>query len=174
MRMATFTPRSDPMSQTHFLPDEAGETKRPDLISVLGLLTFINTGIFILVYGITLLGMMGVSQMPEEEFVSTILEATGDFLPTEGREQFEAMARILHANGVALMFIYLARTVARLIGAIGIWRGRRNGFYLYAGAQLIGLFLPHFILPWSMIGFFGPLMTVAITALYGTQLKRLA
>ncbi len=174
MRMATFTPRSDPMSQTHFLPDEAGETKRPDLISVLGLLTFINTGIFILVYGITLLGMMGVSQMPEEEFVSTILEATGDFLPADGREQFEAMARILHANGVALMFIYLARTVARLIGAIGIWRGRRNGFYLYAGAQLIGLFLPHFILPWSMIGFFGPLMTVAITALYGTQLKRLA
>ena len=42
-----------PMAETHFLPDEAGETKRPDLISALGLLTFINTGIFILVYGIT-------------------------------------------------------------------------------------------------------------------------
>jgi hypothetical protein len=55
-----------------------------------------------------------------------------------------------------------------------LWRGRRSGFHLYAGAQLLGLFLPHVILPLSLLGFFGPLMTVGITALYGSQYKRLS
>ena len=163
-----------PMAETQFLPDDAGETKRPDLINVLGILTFINSGIFILVYGIGLLGMVGVSQMPVDEFVTLVMDAAGSYLPDEGKEQFDAIARILHASGTTLMLIYLLRTVARLIGALGIWKGKRSGFFLYAGAQLAGLFLPHLILPWSMLGVFGPLMTVAITALYGTQLKRLS
>ena len=161
------------MAETHFLPDDAGETKRPDLINVLGILTFINAGVFILIYAIGLIGMVGVSQMPVDEFVTLVMDAAGTYLPDEGKEQFDAIARILHASGTTLMLIYLLRTVARLMGAIGIWRGKRSGFYLYAGAQLVGLFLPHIVLPWSLLGTFGPLMTVAITALYGSQLKRL-
>ena len=84
------------------------------------------------------------------------------------------MATILHGSGVLLMVIFLLRTVARLVGAIGIWRGRKQGFYIYAGAQLVGLFVPFLVLPLAFLGVFGPLMTVGITALYGSQLKRLS
>lgn len=159
---------------SYFLPDGNGSTKRPDVISVLGLLTFINTGLFILLYGLFVLGMMMVSKMPEAEFAKILHEAAGQYMPEDAMFSLDELARTLHSNGVLLMVIYFVRTIVRLIGAIGIWRGKKSGFYIYAAAQLLGLFAPHFILPWSFLGVFGPLLTVAITAIYGSQLKRLS
>lgn len=159
---------------SEFLPDDTGRTKRPDVISVLGLLTFINTGIFILVYLFGVFGMLAVQEMPADEFGQLMHDAAGKYMPEEQMFMVDEIARVIHASGFALMIIYLLRTIARLIGAIGMWRGKKNGFYLYAGAQLIGLFAPHIFLPWSLLGVFGPLMTVAITATYGSQLKRLS
>jgi hypothetical protein len=69
------------MATPHFLPDEAGETKRPDLITALGILTFINTGFFILIYGIGLLGMLGVSQMPVEDVLRIVEESRAATCP---------------------------------------------------------------------------------------------
>lgn len=162
------------MAESSFLPDETGSTKRPDVISVLGILTFMNTGFFLLIYLLGLFGMMGLNQMPQDEFAALVHDAAGKYMPEEDMFKLDEIVRIIHASGVSLMLIYLARTIVRLIGAIGIWRGKKNGFYLYAAAQLVGLFAPHLILPWSMLGFFGPLMTVAITAIYGSQLKRMS
>lgn len=162
------------MATNQFLPDAGGSTKRPDVISVLGLFTFINTGLFILVYGLGLFGMMAVSRMPVDEFAQLMHDAAGKYMPEEEMFRLDEIARILHGSGVLLMAILLARTVVRLIGALGIWKGRRTGFFIYAAAQLVGLFAPHIVLPWTMLGVFGPLMTVAITAIYGTQLKRLS
>jgi hypothetical protein len=162
------------MAETQFLPDADGNTKRPDVISVLGILTFINTGAFILIYLIGLFGMSVIAQMPVDEFVEVMNEGAGKYLEAEQHDMLEELARILHGSGVMLMIIYLVRSVARFVGAMGIWKGRKMGFYIYAGAQLIGLFLPHMILPWSFLGIFGPLMTVGMTAIYGSQLKRLA
>lgn len=159
---------------THFLPDESGSTKRPDVISVLGILTFINTGVFIFIYLFGMLGMGAVAQMPVEEFTQLVREGAGKYMQEEQLFMLDEMVVVLHSSGVLLMGIYLVRTIVRFVGTIGIWRGRKVGFYIYAGAQLIGLFIPHLILPWSMLGVFGPLMTVAITAIYGSQLKRLS
>ena len=162
------------MAETTFLPDANGSTKRPDVISVLGLFTFLNTGFFILLYLLGMLGMATIGKMPVDEFAQLIHDAAGQYMPEDQMFMVDDLARILHASGVLLMGIYLVRTIARLVGAIGIWRGRKTGFYTYAGAQLIGLFAPHLLLPWSLLGVFGPLMTVAITAIYGSQLKRLS
>jgi hypothetical protein len=52
------------MAETTYLPDASGSTKRPDLISVLGILTFINTGLFILIYLLGMLGMTAVGRLP--------------------------------------------------------------------------------------------------------------
>lgn len=119
--------------------------------------------------------MMAVSKMPVDEFVQLIRDAMSSYpLPSEQTDAMEQMAVLFHASGVPLMLIYVVRTVTRLVGAVGMWRGRKMGFYIYAAAQLVGLFAPHAILPWSMLGVFGPLMTVGITALYGSQLKRMS
>lgn len=162
------------MAETTYLPDASGSTKRPDLISVLGILTFINTGLFILIYLLGMLGMTAMGRIPLEEFVQLMNDAAAQYLQGDQAAMLEEMAVILHSSGVTLMLIFLVRTVVRLIGMVGIWKGQKNGFYLYAGAQLVGLFAPLLVLPASFLGVFGPLMTVAVTALYGSQLKRLA
>lgn len=157
-----------------FQPDSNGSTARPQLIQVLGVLTFINSGFFLLVYAIGVLGMFGLQQMPLEEVQRLFEEGGMKYMPEESREILDSIVPLFHAHGAALMGIYLVRTLLRLIGAIGIWKGKRSGFHLYAGAQLLGIFAPHLILPWSLLGVFGPLMTIAMTAAYGSQLKRLA
>lgn len=161
------------MAGTHFLPDANGSTERPDVISVLGVLTFINSGTFLFIYTMCLFGMIGLAQMPQDEFAALVHEAAGRYMEEDEMSRLDELVRIIHGSGAVLMLIYLVRTILRLVGAIGIWRGRKSGFYLYAAAQLGGLFAPHLVLPWSMLGVFGPLMAVAMTAVYGGQLKRL-
>jgi len=163
------------MSETQFLPDANGQTKRPDILSVLGILTFLNTGIFMLLYLLATFGMMAVSKMPADEFTKLVQEGLSNYpMPAEQMAQVEQIAGLLHVSGMSLMLILLVRTIGRFIGGLGMWKGKKQGFYIYAGAQVLGLFAPFLILPWSMLGVFGPLMTVGITALYGSQLNRLA
>ena len=161
------------MAEPQFLPDENGNTTRPELIKVLGPFTFVNTGFFMLLYGLMIMAMLVIREMPAEEFVAMIRQSAERFMAGEDMDEMESIARIFHEHGVLLMGIYFVRTVVRFIGALGIWRGRRSGFQLYAVAQLGGLFAPHLILPWSMLGVFGPLLTVGMTARYGSQLKRM-
>ena len=159
---------------TQFLPDANGSTKRPDVLTVLGILTFINAGLFILIYGIGALGMLQVQQMPLEDFEAIFQQGAMQYMSAEDIELLENFVPILYNSGAVLMLIYLGRTVLRLLGGIGMWRGKKTGFYLYAAAQLLGIFAPHLILPWELLGVMGPIMTVAVTAVYGSQLKRLA
>ncbi len=148
--------------------------QRPRLIRDLGILSFINTGIFIFLYGLVLLFAAGVQQMPYDQFEASMrpqLEAYaegGDIGP-----MMEMMA-IFHAHGAALMVLLLLRTVIRLVGVVGLWQGKAWGFHVYAIAQLGGIFLPHIVLPWKMLGVVGPLLAVGMTALYGTQRRLLA
>lgn len=162
------------MTNAQFLPDDAGSTRRPELIGVLGLLTFVNTGVFVLLYSLALIAMLMVRELPQEEFVQLLRDGALKYMPAEETGPMERVALILHHSGVALMLVYLLRTVVRLVGAIGMWRGRKVGFHLYAFAQIVGLFAPHLILPWDLLGIGGPLLAVAMTAAYGSQLKRLA
>lgn len=161
------------MPTTRFLPNDTGSTERPQLISILGVLTFVNTGLFIIMYALAVVAMLMVRELPVDEFVQLLRDGALKYMPAEETGPMERVAVVLHQSGAALMVIYLVRTVLRLVGAIGMWRGRKIGFHVYAGAQLIGLFAPHLILPWDLLGVGGPLMTVAITAAYGSQLKRL-
>jgi hypothetical protein len=94
-------------------------------------------------------------------------------LTDEQIAQVDAMLPLLHASGMLLMLLLLARTVVRFIGAVGMWRGRKSGYYTYATAQVVGIFLPHLVLPFQHMGVFGPLMSIALCVIYGTQLKRL-
>ncbi len=155
-----------------FLPDEQGSTERPGLIFGLGIFSFVNTGLFLLVYGIGIVGMLALQQMPLEE-VSGMFDEARSFMADSDSEQIDAMVPILHANGAALLAILFARTLLRLIGTVGIWRGRKRGFHIYAAAQLLGIFAPHIVLPWSMLGVVGPVLAVGMTAAYGSQLKRM-
>lgn len=159
-----------------YVPDAEGNTQRPGLITFLGVLSFLNTGFFILLYGLGMLGMAALGTVPYEEFAARAAEAMEPWrsrMPEEQYAQMDNMVQLMYESGTLLCGLLLLRTVARLTGTIGIWRARRSGFIVYASAQIIGIFLPMVVLPWSMIGLFGPLMALGMTAAFGSQLKRL-
>jgi len=161
------------MSTTTFLPDESGSTRRPDLLAFLAVMGFLNTGFFGILYALGVPAMLVLAQMPLEEYVE-LFTAQMDQWPTDVEpEQILWFAELLHTHGVVLMSILLARTVARFVGILFMWKGRKMGFHIYAAAQLIGIFAPHIVLPLSLLGMGGPLLAVGMTALYGTQVKRM-
>ncbi|MFZ1333566.1 MAG: hypothetical protein WAR83_15335 [Flavobacteriales bacterium] len=154
------------------------EDDRPDpenvkapLLKQLLTISFINIGAFVVFYSIGIIGMLGIKQLTFEEFLSTIepqIELMGGYDSIPGIEQ---LTRLIYDSGAMLMTLLLVRTIVRGIGAYLIYKGRKHGFMVYATAQLVGIFLPHIVLPWAYLGFFGPLASVSMTALYGSILR---
>ncbi|MCB0792498.1 MAG: hypothetical protein H6595_03290 [Flavobacteriales bacterium] len=156
--------------------DENVNGKRPDMITGLGVLSFVNIGLFLIVYLLGLFAMMGMRSMPEEQFISTVQDSMArfnDMFPEETMSQVDEVMHIIYSSGVLLMGLYLLRTIVRLVGVVGMWRGRKQGFATYAIAQVGGIFLPHLVLPLKYMGLFGPLLALAMVVLYGTQRKHL-
>lgn len=161
------------MASTRFLPDENGNTDRPDMLAFLAVLGFLNTGFFGILYALGLPAMLVLSKMPFDEYMELFTTQMAASPMAVGPEEVQWFAEMLHSHGAALMGILLLRSLVRFIGIVGMWRGRKLGFHIYAAAQLLGIFAPHIVLPLSLLGMGGPLLAVGMTALYGTQVKRL-
>ena len=164
------------MPPAHFLPDEEGNNSRPPLIGVLGVLTMVNCIVFLVIYALGLVAMLFVRTLPMDRYQELLklqMEQFAGLFPPEELAVMNDLAAVLHQQGALLIGLLMIRTTARLIGAVGMWNGRRSGFHIYAVAQLGGIFLPHIVLPLHHMGITGPMLAVAFTALYGTQLKRL-
>jgi len=148
-------------------------TANRSMLRALCVVSFLNTSFCLVVYGIGLLSMAMVAQLSYADYEALFQKQVNGLFDPEVMARSSDLLLLLHEHGVALMCLLLARTVARLIGVVLMWRGRLVGFHIYAVAQLAGIFLPHMVLPWSYLGFFGPLMTVGMTALYGSRIKQL-
>ncbi len=145
--------------------------QKPGLLPVLLILSYINTIFAILLYFLMFVMALAVRGIPYEEFVSKVEEVVSKNPMPEAVEMVERLSEIFYLSGVAWSAILLLRSIARLIGVIMMHRRRATGFTVYAAAQIIGLFAPLLVLPWDMFGIFGPLMTVLMVVLYGTQRK---
>ncbi len=162
---------------TTFLPDDSGSTERPDMLTGLGILSFINCGLFLVIYTLGVFVTLGLRAVPEQEFMAQMNEQMAgmrDMMGEDGVAAFEELVPLMYHGGALLMGLLLLRTIARLVGVLRMWRGRKQGFRIYAVAQVVGIFLPHVVLPWKHLGLWGPLLALAFAALYGTQLKRMA
>jgi hypothetical protein len=139
----------------------------------LGVLSFVNTGLFIAVYGIGMLASVAIAAMPYDQYEAMMRTQLELLAGGEDMEPMMEMLALYHAHGTALMGLMLLRTLARLVGVLGLWNGRAWGFHVYAVAQLGGIFLPHLVLPLKFLGLGGALCAIGMTALYGTQRKYL-
>ncbi len=142
---------------------------RSGLITRLGTLSFINTGLFILLYSLGLVFAAAARQLPYERYEAMMRPQVEQFAQGDEVAPMLEMMDLLYWNGVPFMALLLLRTVARLAGVLGIWKGRMWGFHAYAVAQLAGIFLPHLVLPLKYLGLGGALCAIGCTALYGTQ-----
>lgn len=150
--------------------------KRPDMITGLGILTFINSGLFLIFYLIGLLGVNGLSSVPEEELQAQLDEVfaqMGDALPADQMDQVYEVINIMKDNGVALMLTLLVLTALRFFGALKMWRGARQGFHIYAGSQVTRVLAPIIFFGAAGFSLFGLILAGLMTAGYASQLKHL-
>lgn len=124
--------------------------KRPTLLTVLCILTFIGSGLGVLVFLLATVAFGVVSGMMES-------------IPGMGA---------LTAGGVAFFAISLILSAVSLFGAIQMWKLKKMGFYMYVGASVVSFVLPMAMLglPFNAMGIF---WVVLFAALYGMNLKHM-
>jgi len=126
------------------------EGKRPTLLTVLCILTFIGSGLSTLLFLLATIAFGAVSGMMGK---------------VPGMEA-------LVAGGVAFFAVCFILSGVSLFGAIQMWKMKKMGFYMYAGANLVA-----FILPIAMLGLpfnaMGLVWVILFVGLYGMNLKHL-
>ena len=142
------------------------------MLRFMAVLSSLNCGLFLVIYGVMAVAMIGFQGMPYQEMEEQFLTAS-EWSPDAVLGIRERL-QVLHADGVLLMVILFVRTAVRFTGVLLMWKGRLLGFHVYAVAQLAGIFAPHIVLPWSMLQVWPALAAVAMTAFYGNQRKWLS
>jgi hypothetical protein len=129
--------------------------KRPTLVTVLCILSFIGSGLGVLVMLLFLVGAGSIMG-----FLSSV--------PGFG----DAMADSGAGGGMIYLILNLILNAGTLFGAIMMWRMKKIGFWIYAGSYVV-----QFILPMIMIGgrfsIFGLIIMAAFIVLYGINLKHM-
>jgi hypothetical protein len=150
--------------------------QRPGLLTVLCILTFIGSG-----FGV-LNNVMGMIMSPiknflNPEFFEMVLEEVQD----EPARQFVEQALEIGQKAIEHIFeISLAQFLlyaASLTGAILMFQLKKTGFYIYATAQILLLFVPAIFLGFNLfvnIGIlFSSVFTILFIALYAINLKKM-
>ena len=135
------------------------EKKRPDFLTFLCVLSFINIAFWIVFY--TMFSFMG-----NPGFLSKIteaLESTGKELP----EEFGAMMQ--HAGSIGVSNVALS--IISLVGVILMFKLNKTGFYLYVFAQLLILFVYPIIIGMNQFSFFSLILPAIWIGIYASNLK---
>ncbi|MCK4570250.1 MAG: hypothetical protein KAT76_08160 [Bacteroidales bacterium] len=127
--------------------------KRPQLLTILCILTFIGSGFGVFVFFIVAVNYEGTMEimrtvyanMPEARF---LLDAPRDFF--------------------LISFIISASSV---MGAVLMWNLRKTGFHIYTSAQLINLILPFIYFGGETNPFLNILLTALFVYLYARNLQ---
>ncbi|MBU0487706.1 MAG: hypothetical protein KKD31_07120 [Bacteroidetes bacterium] len=130
----------------------AAQAKRPVFLTVLCILTFIGSGLGFLGYLFLLIG------------VGAILGS------------IPGMGGGAGAMGMGLLVALTILPALSLIGAIMMMKMKKTGFYLYAAANVILLFIPYaFGMPFMANAFILPfLITAGFIVMYGVNLKHMS
>lgn len=151
----------------NFTNDIAPAPARPQFLKVLCIITFVWSGILILLY---LIGSMAM--FIGEETSATIAEKVMESNPMA---QIEDPAEFLHQIGMVSL-LNLFANVASLVGAILMWNLNRIGFFIYAVAEIAANFLGLGINTGTEEKSYGMLVFVilidiAFIVMYGIHLK---
>ena len=129
---------------------------RPKFLSFLCILTFIFAGLGCLSCIVTPL----TADMVKEFMLTT---------PNYDEEVMAETLRVIEA-GWGYYMLTLLLTIGSLLGAIMMWKLKKNGFHLYAISNLLLLFVPTLILGIA-ISWFAIFFSVGFIGMYGTHVK---
>lgn len=134
---------------------EAG--KRPMFLTVICILSFIGAGFGILGY-ITIMTAMGV--------------ATAAVGSMEGLEGISAAAAAGPSAGMTWAYIIVGflTTIVALFGVIKMWKLNKQGFMLYAGANVVSIIMG---IVYSGFGIAGMVMPIVFIVMFYLNLKHM-
>lgn len=154
--------------------------QRPQFLTVLCILTFIGSGWGVLsnLFSIFTADMLNDSYVQMEQYSTLLGEMEGGELPSfwanflTSSMEMAQIARV-HAREIATMQLVLG--IVSLLGAVLMFRLHRVGFYLYAAAQILMLFVFPYFAGFSsvvILSLFGSvLFTVVFIAMYAVHIK---
>jgi len=134
---------------------EAG--KRPVFLTVLCILSFIAAGFAILGY-ITAITLMGA--------------ATAAVGALEGMEGMEAIESAGPSAGMTWAYIIVGflTTIVSLLGVIKMWKLKKQGFMMYAGASVVSMIMG---IVYSGFGIGAVIIPIAFIVMYYLNVKHM-
>lgn len=138
----------------------AGAAKRPVFLTVLCILSFIAAGFAIIGY-VTIITVMGA--------------ATAAIGAMEGMEGMEGMSEITSAGpsaGMTWAYIIVGfiTTIVSLLGVIKMWKLKKQGFMMYAGASVVSMIMG---IVYSGFGIFAVIIPIGFIVMYYLNLKHM-
>lgn len=165
-------------------PNEA--PKRPGFLNVLCILSFIGTGLGIIM-GIYHLATAGATQAAAN-LLGGMTDTATETLGETGGEIGEAMgsafgnlmetAILMAKYAYVLAGIEVATNILCLLGVIWMWKLMKKGYYLYVVGQLAAIIAPVVLVGFG--GFFGGVMIlmaifpIAFIVMYAANLKHMS
>lgn len=156
------------------------EKTRPTFLTVLCILTFIGSGLSLLSSLMSIAtskiasgsGLMSLVYESMNQSMQEIPEVMVKMMET----MVETTTKVLE-NGVAIGLTNTILYAVSLYGAILMFRLKKNGFYLYACAQILLLFVVPVIVGFNVftvMGIIGSLIfTAAFIIMYGVNVKHM-
>ena len=146
------------MEEPQMLPVNEANNKRPTLLTVLCILTFIGAG------------MNAFSNLMVFIFFDMSMKFATKFVETF---KVEGMELFLNAKPVYFAAAALISAMA-LAGAIQMWRLRKLGFHIYTVSQILAILSPMFFFHLPGPDFFNILLSGSFVLLYSTKLKNMS
>lgn len=163
--------------------DQATPTKRPDFLTVLCILTFVNVAYHV-ISGITTLVSMGNAEeeVAEAQYqMEEALSQSGDEMPgflegfLSGAMDMASLAAE-HALTLGLGEILIFLAIG--LGAFLMWNQQKKGFYLYLIANVVWLLFNPVVLEFNTWALYGSgvafIFVAAFVAMYSANLKHMS
>jgi hypothetical protein len=147
----------------------SGAPQRPTFLTVLCILSFIWSGISIIVMllGMGVKGAVEGSGVDLNEAMDAARQANPELYNTP--EMQDAMASTGDALSWPSLILTLGLILVSLYGVVKMWNLKKQGFFIYAGAAVLGLIVPLFF--GQAFSFFGLVLTGIFVGLYYMNTK---
>jgi hypothetical protein len=146
------------MDEQQILPATEARGKRPKLLTVLCILTFIGSGLNAF-SNLMVFIFFNASMAFAAELVKTF-KLPGMELFLEAKPIYFAVTAVINALAVA--------------GAIMMWQLRKHGFHIYTVAQILVIIAPMYFFRLPGPDFFSILLSGVFVMLYGSTLKKMS
>ena len=146
------------MDEQQILPATEAKDKRPKLLTVLCILTFIGSGLNAF-SNLMVFIFFNASMAFAAELVKAF-KLPGMELFLEAKPIYFAVSAVINALAVA--------------GAIMMWQLRKYGFHIYTVAQILVILAPMYFFRLPGPDFFSILLSGVFVMLYGSTLKKMS